>query len=318
MMPHYALLGFALARPAEDRAYVVVEAVAIDAEIGTADREALMAAVRRGLASTSYTLVPDDPDCRTRGCRESVAYKRRIAHRVELEIRADARSYDVTLRARRAGAAEPFATTTGRCDICGHAELEQLVASKADALRRRLSIQELAPAIISVSSTPVGATVWIDGRKVGTTPFESEVKPGPHEVEVERAGHFGRLTRMTASRGVAERHHFTLAPMPKRRAPKAIGATSLVLGIASLAGGITMLALDGREIDRRCGPDARDVDGDCQWVHRTQKGGIAFTVVGTALAATGLTLLVLESRRPRPSELRAMVSPRQISLSLSF
>jgi len=318
MMLHHALLGFALSRPADERAYVVVEPPAIDAEIATKDRAALLSAVRRGLASPMYTLVPDDPECRTRGCRESIAYKRRIAHRVDLEIRADDRSYDITLRARRSGATEPFATTTGRCDICGLAELEQLVASKADALRQRLSVQELAPAIVSVTSTPADATVWIDGRKVGTTPFEGEVKPGPHEVEVERTGHFGRLTRMTASRGVAERHHFTLAPMPKRRAPKAIGATSLVLGIASLAGGITMLALDGREIDRRCGPDTRDVDGDCQWVHRTRGGGIAFTVVGTALAATGITLLVLESRRPRPRELRAMVSPRQIALSLSF
>lgn len=318
MMLHSALLGFALSGPAEDRAYVVVEPPMIDEEISANDRELLTRAVHRGLASTSYTLVPDDSDCRTRGCRESIAYKRGIAHRVDLEVRADARSYDVVLRARRAGAAQPFATATGRCDICGITELEQLVAAKADALRRRLATQELAPAIVAVTSAPEGATVWIDGRKVGTTPFEGEVKPGPHEVEVEKSRHFGRLTRMTASRGVAERHHFTLAPMPERRAPVAIAATSLALGLGALAGGITMLALDGREIDRRCGPDSRDADGDCQWVHRTRGGGIAATVVGVALASTGITFLVLERRRPRPSELRAMVSPRQIALSLSF
>jgi hypothetical protein len=318
MMLHHVLLGFALAKPAEDRAYVVVEPPMIDEEISASDRETLLVAVRRGLASTSYTLVPEDHECRTRGCRESIEHKRRIANRVDIEIQADARSYDVTLRARRAGENEAFATTSGRCDICGIAELEQLVASKADALRRRLATQELAPAVVAVTSTPAGATVWIDGRKVGTTPFEGEVKPGPHEVEVEAPGHFGRLTRMTASRGVAERHHFALAPMPKRRVPVALAATSVVLGIGAIAGGATMLALHGREIDRRCGPDTRDADGDCQWVHRTRGGGIAMTLAGVALAGTGVTLLLLERRRPRPSELRAMLSPRHVALSLSF
>lgn len=318
MMLHHALLAFALEPAVEDRAYVVVESPAIDAEIPAADREALLDAVRRGLTSTSFTLVPDEVTCRTRGCRESHAQKRRIAHRVDLEIRAEGRSYDVTMRARRPGSTEPFATANGHCDICGTSELEQLVAAKADALRRRLATQELAPATLSVSTTPDGATVWIDGRKAGTTPFEGEVKPGPHEVEVERTGHFGRLTRMTAARGVKEHHHFTLAPMPERKGVAALAATSLAVGIASLAGGATMLALDGREIDRRCGPDTRDIDGDCRYVHRTLGGGIAMTVAGAALAATGVTLLVLERRRPRPRELRAMLSPRHVGLSLSF
>jgi hypothetical protein len=91
-----------------------------------------------------------------------------------------------------------------------------------------------------------------------------------------------------------------------------------VAGRGPLAGGAPMLALHGREIDRRCGPDTRDADGDCQWVHRTRGGGIAMTLAGVALAGTGVTLLLLERRRPRPSELRAMLSPRHVGLSLSF
>jgi hypothetical protein len=41
-------------------------------------------------------------------------------------------------------------------------------------------------------------------------------------------------------------------------------------------------------------------------------------LAGVALAGTGVTLLLLERRRPRPSELRAMLSPRHVGLSLSF
>ena len=298
---------------------VVVEAPRFEGEIGKPDRDALMLALRRGLESHAYSLFPKSPGCRSRSCDEALVRQRASGHRIELHLRGASRSYELELRAFSPGATtEPFATAAGRCDICGITELEQLVVSKAHALRQRLATRELAPAIVSVSSTPSGSTVWIDGKRVGTTPFVGEVKPGAHELRVARAGYFSAHTGMTASRGVAERKHTALEPMPRHRAREVIGATGLAVGLAALAGGVTMLALDGTEIGRRCGDGARDVDGDCPYVHRTMAGGIALTATGAVLAATGVALLVVEGRRPRNVALRTQLSPQRIGLTLSF
>jgi hypothetical protein len=42
---------------------------------------------------------------------------------------------------------------------------------------------------VSVASEPAGAQVVIDGRPVGVTPFQSEVRAGSHVVRVELDGY---------------------------------------------------------------------------------------------------------------------------------
>src|SRR5207248_3263551 len=55
--------------------------------------------------------------------------------------------------------------------------------------------KEMAPASgpsrLTISSTPDGATVAIDGKEVGPTPWSGELRPGEHNVQVHRGGYFG-------------------------------------------------------------------------------------------------------------------------------
>jgi hypothetical protein len=161
--------------------------------------------------------------------------------------------------------------------------------------------------------------VRIDGIDVGVTPYSGEVQPGPHTIEVVRGGYFAETKKVTAARGVRERFHTSLSPVPRHSTRRIVGWSALGVGLASLAGGATMLALDGRENARRCRADGqRDADGDCRYVNKTLGGGIALTVAGATLTATGVTLLLVDRKRHKTYPLRASVSPRRVALSLKF
>jgi len=67
----------------------------------------------------------------------------------------------------------------------------------AGALVKFLSLN----AMVDVVTEPPGATVFVDGVKVGTTPLTTEVLPGEHAFRFELASHLPReVTRMLASR----------------------------------------------------------------------------------------------------------------------
>ena len=47
-----------------------------------------------------------------------------------------------------------------------------------------------APSLLSVTTSPAGATVYVDGKKVGTTPIESkEIVRGRHTVKISKSGY---------------------------------------------------------------------------------------------------------------------------------
>ena len=73
----------------------------------------------------------------------------------------------------------------------------------------------LQPSRLKVESTPPGATVKVDGKSVGVTPFEGDVTTGPHTLEVELAGHLAQRESLPASRaGQLVQKRFTLVPQP--------------------------------------------------------------------------------------------------------
>jgi hypothetical protein len=58
------------------------------------------------------------------------------------------------------------------------------------SLKKEIATDSGAPRL-TVASTPDGATVTLDGKDVGLTPWSGEMKPGEHTVQVRRAGHLG-------------------------------------------------------------------------------------------------------------------------------
>ena len=52
---------------------------------------------------------------------------------------------------------------------------------------------------ITVSTTPPGATVSVDGVPVGAAPQTVVVRPGPHTLKAMKSGYFAAEQRVTAS-----------------------------------------------------------------------------------------------------------------------
>jgi tetratricopeptide (TPR) repeat protein len=67
-----------------------------------------------------------------------------------------------------------------------NAEDRAQVQTMVDRLEGRL--REKGIQQVTISSAPVGATVVVDGRAVGITPWTGELRPGKHRVELRLAG----------------------------------------------------------------------------------------------------------------------------------
>jgi TonB family protein len=81
-----------------------------------------------------------------------------------------------------------------KVELKGYTPATQAVELGADTPRAelKLTLARVAPAIgvADILSTPLGATVKVDGAVVGRTPLvEFKLKPGPHQVEVSKDGY---------------------------------------------------------------------------------------------------------------------------------
>lgn len=73
---------------------------------------------------------------------------------------------------------------TGTCPVCTSDELTDRVADNAREL-----MEPFRPVPVVIETQPAGATISIDGREVGKTPFSGTLAPGPHLVRATLPGH---------------------------------------------------------------------------------------------------------------------------------
>ena len=95
-----------------------------------------------------------------------------------------------------------------------------------DAARARLEELRKKLARVKVTSLVQGATLWVDGKAVGTTPFELPVylEPGLHAFKLERAGH--EPVSRDLDLGAGEQATLDLTPRPRVPAPSSQPAAS--------------------------------------------------------------------------------------------
>jgi tetratricopeptide (TPR) repeat protein len=70
--------------------------------------------------------------------------------------------------------------------LAPHAKDRAVVEARIQNLERRVAASQPR---VSVTSNPAGATVAIDDRVVGTTPYAGKIGPGPHRIDVRKSGH---------------------------------------------------------------------------------------------------------------------------------
>jgi len=232
---------------------------------------------------------------------------------VKTRIKVDDRDYIVEIDLLATEDADVVASTRERCDLCGLAEVGQLLEAQAAVLRRKLEDLVKGPPVIVIDTTPSGALVFIDNQLVGTSPLERPMIEGEHIVRVMLDGYVADEREVNLVSGVRETLELPLKRTPETAKYRAIGWASLGLGVPTFGAGVALLALDGRYSgpcdglitiydengDRVTGtnPDYEPIT--CENVNNTRWGGAAALVGGAALVTAGVLLLLRTRNRNR-------------------
>jgi tetratricopeptide (TPR) repeat protein len=184
---------------------------------------------------------------------------------------------------------------------------EQRIALFERALEKK-GVQQL-----TVRSEPAGATVQLDGRAVGITPWTGELRPGSHRIAVQRRGYRDQERPIVLSARAAQEQSFELerTPEPDERSAAAepVSAEAGVSAASLLALGGGVLALGGGMGLEIAGLDTNDKG--------LLAGGHLLLGVGAAATAAGLVMLYLDLDAPAavsvacaPNRCGAIVSGR--------
>jgi PEGA domain len=291
--------------------------------------EAILEGLRRGEIEIERL----DGDCQTSPCWAERARQRghsrvllprleRIGpdHRVQLEI------VDVAT-------GEVVASTEAVCEICGEDEILVMASDVAAGLLPRLSRLDAEPARLTIRGEPAGATIAIDGRVVGTVPWEGEVEAGEHELRLSHEGYMALDRSFTTSPGVQEQLKIELqlrakpeTPDPKnaptrRPALVAAGASLVAVGVAGVGTGAGLFVLDGRPYRQGCGPELVDVNGRCPQMYEASAAAGVMVAVGGAALVAGVAVLVHTLRRRNGASATSIgvrPSARGLTLGIRF
>lgn len=305
---------------------VVVLPVELEGELPDGRREELRSALEAGLRRGGFSVVEPPSElgaCQTQPCRVQVARGVGAEYAVAMRVSVERRDYAIALEVIDAEADASVALSEERCDVCGFAEAVEVVDSQAAAIVARLDALALEPPVVVFQSVPPGAVIQVDGEIVGKAPFERVVEPGPHVVRAELEEHVSEQREIEAVPGVRAAVRFELEPVPDGRDGRwlrPLGWTSLGIGIAAVGSGIPLILIDGRPNVVSCSGENVDPLGNCKFLYATLEAGIAVTVVGGALVATGIGLLVASRKRRRRSSATAAVGigPRGVVLRGRF
>ena len=344
--------GVAPGARAADEVAVLVWPAQLEGIAGKQAAASMHAALRAGLARAGLKVVEapaDAASCREPDCRAAAARAGGAGHLVSLEVRATDRDFDVRVRLTDVASGEARELDEG-CTICGLEDASALVESLGarfgpvlrtaleEAAARRVQEQAMReqPRLHVVTSPP-GATVWIDGQKVGTTPLVIPGAAGRHVVEIRRAKYLTETREVALTRGtiseleVGLRADGRLPPSARSRALLISGSALLGLGlggVARMAAGLARGAAAERDGAAKVGElegqgigglELTDALADLR--ARGRQGdtmAIAGAVVGGVLLVGGITLIAVStSNRARRVALAPWGGPRGAGLMLT-
>ncbi len=194
---------------------------------------------------------------------------------------------------------------------------------------------------ITVSGTPHGAAVLLDGNQVGRFPSSTTklLKPGRYPISVQKAPEFithkrfvtvtaGKTTRVTVNLEPSDSDFVKLMKTPKFWGWTLAGTG----GVLTIAGIVTVATASGKAADARdlnanhlSGfPEYSDkYDEAVSGISGLETGGHVMLWLGLAMAGTGTTLLVLDMMEPKsdvkaPVQWRIVPAPTGASAILRF
>ncbi len=178
-----------------------------------------------------------------------------------------------------------------------------------NSIRALEALQKAAAAeskvLLTVTSAPDGAKVFVDGREIGVTPFKGEVPAGHRFLALEAAGYTRHSSELDVVAANPPSAHIVLVPQPAAPPPATGGMTrdawayiALGLGGALLVGGGITGWQASKKADKLDQIEANPRPSDKDQYDALKSDGKTFALVadglfvGSALAVgTGLILL---------------------------
>jgi hypothetical protein len=159
------------------------------------------------------------------------------------------------------------------CQRCTEPTLRSTADEIIEALAKAGQKQGLGA--LRLTSTPPGASVWIDGKEVGVTPLDHKVGPGTHEITFRHAGdQLARTVEVVA--GQVTPLDVTLASGRGSSRGRVGAIATMVVGGVLVATGAILIAID-EDPARDKPPQIRD----------SAPAGIGFGLAGLAITAGG-------------------------------
>lgn len=232
-------------------------------------------------------------------CHEPLATDDQVSYVLSLRIdkaggdtgRLRAALLDIRTREISATAEEP----TERSDLAKlSAQIEAVTARLINETTTR------PRGSLAVTSQPAGARVFLDGRWLGTTPWQQEVFAGRRAIELQSPGSVAHSEPVRIAPGQARTVQLTLEPQraiagnePARREGKrplwrvVTGGIALGGGLVLLGFGTSALVMSGRCHDAEADPTS------CSPYYDTTPVGAGLIGAGAALSITGVVLLAI-------------------------
>jgi hypothetical protein len=272
----------------------------------TADRDRLAGRLVEGLRRGDFDVVEPAEvvaassgaaSCREPKCYTEIATATGASHLVVAVVKVEDRDYQVEVLLVDGKDGSQVASASDSCQICGVAEVGDLLDTAAATLRTKLDNLAQGPARLAVTSTPKGAEVAIDGELKGTTPFADEVPAGEHMVRISLDGYITVERQVNFIEGIEDTQSFELEKVPSRLPARPWGWVSLGVGGAGLTAAIAFTVLANRPYEVGDACKTPDADGDCPDLWNTEPIVLGTAVVGAALTTLGVAILLNSAGR---------------------
>lgn len=201
------------------------------------------------------------------------------------------------------GDGSPIAAQALFCNDCRNDTLKPKLQELARLL---FSAAATGSGRLSVITRPSGATVLVDGEKIGVSPVTTGLREGPHTVTLERPGYQTVTRPITVKNDAESPIEVDLVSLStgggKRGSKKPLAYGALGLGGAAIVTGAVLVFVVDED-------DTPTPTADEFYTDAGLPGALTLGA-GVAVAAVGGYLLYSESKRPKATTPTASVSSR--------
>jgi hypothetical protein len=275
-------------------------------ELPEADRAALTGRLVEGLRRGDFDVIapsevvakaPSAASCRDAACYTAIARATGATHVVRAVVKEEDRDYKVEVVLVDGKDGAQVATKADACQICGVAEVGDLLDAAAATLRTKLDNLAQGPATLVVASSPPGARVLIDGELKGVTPFDGPVLPGKHVLRISLEGYIAVEREVTFVEGIEETQSFELEKVPSRLPSRPWGWVSLGVGLAGIATATAFAVIDDEQYAVGNACPQKDAREQCPKLWDVDFIVLGSAIAGASLATLGVAVLLNSARR---------------------